>query len=71
MGGLRENIIKLGEAYQYTNKQAVSLIDEIAEKTKDYIKRVEALNGVPEQNKKLLIETIKKERALLKGIGVE
>jgi serine/threonine-protein kinase HipA len=71
VGGLRDNMIKLGEAYQYTKKQAESLIDEVAEKTKNYIKRVEDLNGVPEQNKKLLIEIVKKERDLLKGAGVK
>jgi serine/threonine-protein kinase HipA len=67
VGGLRENIIKLGEAYQYTKKQAETLIDEVAEKTKNYIDRVQALEGVPEQNKQLLIEIVKKERSLLVG----
>ncbi len=67
VGGLRENIIKLGEAYQYTKKQAETLIDEVAEKTKKYIDRVQALEGVPEQNKQLLIEIVKKERSLLVG----
>lgn len=67
VGGLRENMIKLGEAYQYTKKQAEALIDEVAEKTKNYIDRVQALEGVPEQNKQLLIEIVKKERSLLVG----
>ena len=67
VGGLRENIIKLGEAYQYTKKQAESLIDDVAEKTQNYIDRVQALEGVPEQNKQLLIEIVKKERSLLVG----
>ncbi len=67
VGGLRENIIKLGEAYQYTKKQAETLIDEVAEKTKNYINRVQVLEGVPEQNKQLLIEIVKKERSLLVG----
>ncbi|MCK5386472.1 MAG: HipA domain-containing protein, partial [Gammaproteobacteria bacterium] len=71
LGGLRENVIKLGEAYQFTKKQAESLIDEVAEKTRNYISRVEELNGVPEQNKKLLIEIVKKEREILKGVGVK
>ena len=65
VGGLRENMIKLGEAYQYTNKQAEALISEIGDKTKSYVSRIEALTEVPEQNKTLLIEVVKKERALL------
>lgn len=67
VGGLRENLIKLGEAYQYTKKQASNLIDDIAEKTKDYIERVQSLDDVPEKNKQLLIQTVTKERELLKG----
>lgn len=70
VGGLRENLIQLGEAYQYTKKQASNLIDEMADKTKDYVQRVKELNGVPEQNKKLLIEIVNKERSLLKQTGV-
>ncbi|MBE9490438.1 MAG: hypothetical protein IMY67_09115 [Bacteroidetes bacterium] len=69
VGGLRENVIKLGAAYQYTKKQAETLIDEVAEKTQNYIQRVEELKGVPEQNKQLLIEIVKKERNILKGGG--
>ena len=65
VGGLRENVIKLGEAYQYTKKQAEALIEEVADKTKNYVQRVEVLKGVPNQNKNLLIEIVKKERALL------
>ena len=66
VGGLRENMIKLGEAYQFTNKQAEELIDDIAEKTKEYSKQVQALEGVPEQNKKLLIDIVEHERFLLR-----
>lgn len=66
IGGLRENVIKLGEAYQYTKKQAANIIDEIAEKTKSYSERVEELKDVPEKNKRLLIDIVKKERLLLK-----
>ena len=71
VGGLRENLIKLGEAYQYTKKQAEDLIDEIAEKTKDYTDRVQLLDGVPKKNKHLLIEIVTKERDILKGTGVK
>lgn len=71
LGGLRENLIQLGEAYQYTKKQAENLIDEMADKTKDYVQRVKELNGVPEQNKKLLIEIVNKERSLLKQTGAQ
>lgn len=71
LGGLRENLIQLGEAYQYTKKQAKNLIDEMADKTKDYVQRVKELNGVPEQNKKLLIEIVNKERSLLKQTGAQ
>ena len=69
VGGLRENLIQLGEAYQYTKKQASNLIDEMADKTKDYVQRVKELNGVPEPNKNLLIEIVNKERSLLKQTG--
>lgn len=62
LGGLRENIIQLGKAYQYTKKQAEDLIEEVADKTKSYTDKVDALDNVPQQNKKMLIETIKKER---------
>lgn len=62
LGGLRENMIHLAQAYQYTKKQAEVLIDEIAEKTRDYTQRVQALEDVPEKNKKLLIEMVNKER---------
>lgn len=71
LGGLRENLIQLGEAYQYTKKQASNLIDEMADKTKDYVQRVKELKGVPEQNKKLLIEIVNKERSLLKQTGAQ
>ena len=70
VGGLRENVIKLAEAYHYTQKQAEALIDEVADKTKNYIQRVEELNGVPEQNKNLLIKIVSEERDILKGDGV-
>lgn len=66
VGGLRENLIKLGEAYQYSKKQAESLIDEISDKTKNYPDRIQALKDVPEQNKQLLIEIVKKEREIMK-----
>ena len=62
IGGLRENLIHLAQAYQYTKKQAEVLIDEIAEKTRDYTQRVQRLEDVPEKNKKLLIEMVNKER---------
>ena len=71
VGGLRENIIKLGEAYQYTKKQAEALLEEVADKTKDYLQRVEELVDVPQQNKTLLIETINKERDILIKNNVE
>lgn len=71
LGGLRENLIQLGEAYQYTKKQASNLIDEMADKTKDYVQRVKELKGVPEQNKKLLIEIVNKERSLIKQTGAQ
>ncbi len=67
VGGLRENIIKLGEAYQYTKKQATDLLDEFAEKTKDYVFKIDALDNVPEKNKTLLINTVKAERDILTG----
>ncbi len=65
VGGLRENMIKLGEAYQYTKKQAENLIEELAEKTKDYVFKIETLENVPEQNKTLLMKTVKAEREKL------
>jgi len=67
VGGLRENMIKLGEAYQYTKKQATNLLEEIAEKTKDYVFDIDALKNVPEQNKTRLIDVVKAERDILTG----
>ncbi len=67
VGGLRENIIKLGEAYQYTKKQATDLLEEFAEKTRGYVFNIDALKNVPQQNKTLLIDTVKAERSILLG----
>ena len=65
VGGLRHNMIKLGEAYQLTKKQAANYIDEIADKTGHYLESIHALNDVPEQNKNLLTDVLEKERVEL------
>jgi serine/threonine-protein kinase HipA len=69
IGGLKANLIQLGSAYQYTRKQAEALIEEIADKTKNYTARVDLQTNVPEHNKHLLIETINKEREIL-GVAI-
>lgn len=65
IGGLRENMIKLGEAYQFTKKQAENYIEEIAVKTENFINRVNHLEHVPDQNKSLLTDVIEYERRVL------
>ena len=69
IGGLRENLIQLGTAYQYSRKQAENVIEELVEQTRSYTSKVDALINVPENNKHLLIETINKERDIL-GVGI-
>ncbi len=65
LGGLRENMLRLGEAYQFSRRQAENLLEEVAAQTADYLEQVVALEAVPQQNKDLLIETLEKERKIL------
>ncbi|HID48652.1 MAG TPA: HipA domain-containing protein [Chromatiales bacterium] len=62
IGGLRENYIALGRAFDLSPNQAAAIIDETHAATRDYINDIMALETVPIENRRFLAGVLREER---------
>lgn len=62
IGGLRENYIALGRAFDLSPNQAAAIIDETHAATRDYIDDIMALETVPIENRRFLAGVLREER---------
>lgn len=63
---LRDTLLRIGSAFGLTRRAAIEVLDSTLEVTASYTERVMALDNVPIERRKRLVEIVRKERGLSK-----